>query len=336
MGVAGNTWMQAAAGAAGSAIGIGIQRLGAGYDRRQQMKSQEQLTEIQKRAEKEMMDYQQQKELEMWEKTGYGAQKKQMEAAGLNPALMYGMGGGGGQSIGHGGSPAISGGNAPYVDTTGMGIQKGLELALLASQKNNLDSQANKNNADADATRGVNTDVGRQNIEESKARTNTLMQGYDNMRQDYEIRKLEITMKNIENFEKQASQGDRLSYIKSEAKTAMNIVDSTAAEAKIDKATVQQKITIIQEEAIGAGLRNLLTRENTYLAKEQSRAIAQSIIRDWDKMSQTERDLRIKESLKDYNTDPNREAIQQATNLINGVMHHGNPNRRNVYIENNY
>lgn len=321
MGAAGNTWMQAAAGAASSAIGIGIQRLGAKYDRRQQMQTQEGLTDIQKRAEKEMMDYQQQKELEMWEKTGYGAQVKQMNQAGINPALMYGMGGGGGQTTGHGGSPGISGGTAGYVDTTGMGIQKGLELALLASQKNVLDTQAEKNKADAAATSGVQTDVGRQNIEESKARTNTLMQGYDNMRQDYEIRKLEITMKNIENFEKQASQGDRLSYIKSEAKTAINIVDSTAAEAKIDKATINQKIQIIQEEAIGAGLRNLLTRENTFLAKEQSRAIAQGIMRDWDKMNQTERDIRIKEALKDFNTDPNREAIQQATNLINGIMH---------------
>lgn len=321
MGTSGNTWMQAAAGAAGSAMGIGVQRLGAKYDRRQQLQTQQGLTEIQMQAEKEMMDYQQELALRMWEKTGYGAQVKQMNEAGVNPALMYGMGGGGGQTTGPSGSPAITGGSAQHINSGAIGMQTGMQMALLASQKDVLDSQAEKNRAEAAATSGVQTDVGRQNIKESEARTENLMQGYDNMRQDYEIRKLEITMKNIENFEKQASQEDRLSYIKSEAKTAINIVQSTAAEAKIDTATVANKINIIQLEAIGAGLRNLLTIEHKFLAREQTRAIAQSIMRDWDKMNQTERDLRVKEALKDYNTDPNREAIQQTINLINGVMH---------------
>ena len=36
-------------------------------------------------------------QLEMWEKTNYPAQVAQMRKAGLNPALMYGQAGAGGQ-----------------------------------------------------------------------------------------------------------------------------------------------------------------------------------------------------------------------------------------------
>lgn len=47
---------------------------------------------------KEMTDYNMGKQLELWEKTGYGAQMKQMDKAGLNPALMYKNGGAGGST----------------------------------------------------------------------------------------------------------------------------------------------------------------------------------------------------------------------------------------------
>lgn len=152
------TWMQAAAGAAQGALGIGFQRIGMGYDRRQQMKTQTGLTEIQKAAQKEMMDYQQQKDLEMWEKTGYSAQMRQLTEAGLNPGLIYGMSGGGGQSIGHGGATAISGGTAQHVNTTAMGIQSAAQMALMMSQKKVLDTQAEKNAAEAEKISGADTE----------------------------------------------------------------------------------------------------------------------------------------------------------------------------------
>ena len=59
------------------------------------------------RRQKELMDYQQKHQLEMWEKTNYPAQVQQMKKAGLNPALMYGQAGTGGQL----GGTAPSGGD---------------------------------------------------------------------------------------------------------------------------------------------------------------------------------------------------------------------------------
>ena len=47
--------------------------------------------------QKNLMDYQFRNQLDMWERTNYPAQVKMMKQAGLNPALMYGQAGAGGQ-----------------------------------------------------------------------------------------------------------------------------------------------------------------------------------------------------------------------------------------------
>ena len=47
--------------------------------------------------QKNLMDYQFRNQLDMWERTNYPAQVAMMKKAGLNPALMYGQAGAGGQ-----------------------------------------------------------------------------------------------------------------------------------------------------------------------------------------------------------------------------------------------
>lgn len=314
------TWMQAAAGAAGSMLGIGVQRLGANYDRRQQMKTQTELTEIQKQAEKEMMDYQQQKELEMWNKTGYAAQMKQMQDAGLNPGLMYGMGGGGGQSIGHGGSPAITGGSAQHVNSGAIGMQAGMQLALLASQKKVLDTQAAKNSAEATKIAGTDT-------QESQTRIDSLLQGIDNARQQHEIQKLEITLKNIENYEKQASQEDRLDYIEYQTKIAARQLTIVSNEAELSTQTLDDKIKIVALNTIGAALNNIQTRATTRkteteieVNKEQLNQWIQSNMREWDKMTQENRKIAVMELMQQFNTDPVNHATNQISKIIDNIF----------------
>ena len=51
-------------------------------------------------------------QMDMWNKTNYGAQLQHMKDAGLNPALMYGMGGGGGATTGSQGGGSAAKGNA--------------------------------------------------------------------------------------------------------------------------------------------------------------------------------------------------------------------------------
>lgn len=312
-------WMQAAAGAASNALGIGVQRLGSAYDRRQQLKTQTGLTEIQKAAEKEMMDFQQQKQLEMWEKTGYSAQMKQMKEAGLNPGLLYGMGGGGGQSIG-GGVPSVTGGTAQHINTGAIGMQAGSQLALLAAQTRALNTQADKNAAEATKTSGTDTT-------ESKTRIDSLLQGIDNARQQHEIQKLEITLKNIENFEKQASQDDRLDYIEYQTKIAARQLTLATNEANLSTETLENKIKTVALDTIGAALRNAKTQTDTRKSeteievnKEQLNQWIQSNMREWDKMTQENRKIAVMELMQQFNTDPVNHATNQISKIIDNIF----------------
>lgn len=93
-------------------------------------------------------------QFDLWNRTGYGAQKAQMEAAGLNPGLMYGMGGGGGQTAGSGSATAR--GDAGGLNL-GMGLQMGMQNELLKAQKENIEANTAKVNAETTKIGGVDT-----------------------------------------------------------------------------------------------------------------------------------------------------------------------------------
>lgn len=90
---------------------------------------------------KQAADYSQSLAKDMWNYTGYENQKKQMEAAGLNPALMYGQSGGGGQST-NGGAQEGTTAIAP------MGLQIGLQAQQTQAQTDLLRAQTRNVEAD--------------------------------------------------------------------------------------------------------------------------------------------------------------------------------------------
>lgn len=125
----------------------------------------------------------------------YAAQVRQMKAAGLNPALMYGNGGSAGNmpsaTQGHGANGSASGVQA-------MALQNA-DLAQIAANMELIKSQANKNEAEADNIRGINGTKGyyeiRKIIEETKGQTiRNLMDNIDldwrNIKNQEEVNKL--------------------------------------------------------------------------------------------------------------------------------------------------
>lgn len=139
-------WMIPAATAAYSAI------QGIGADDRQ-VNQQERLNEGQVRAAKELADYAQQKQLETWNATNYEAQVKHLKNAGLNPGLIYGMGGAGGATTGSGGGGMPSGGQAANSAQqkqadTGMGMMLA-QQGLIAAQTENVKADTAKKLAEA-------------------------------------------------------------------------------------------------------------------------------------------------------------------------------------------
>lgn len=126
---------------------------------------------LQAQYNKEQAKYSTELSKEMWDYTNYENQKKHLEAAGLNPALLYGSSGGGGGSAAGGGSTAGVG--LPTSTGVGMGIQ----WEQMEAQKELAKAEAAKTNAEAAKlmttdTENVEseTEKNKQEIEESKKR----------------------------------------------------------------------------------------------------------------------------------------------------------------------
>ena len=121
---------------------------------------------------KEQAKYNQGLAMDYWDYTNWENQVDHLKKAGLNPALMYAKGGqggqtGGGQAQGAGLSPS----NQEAVKTQRMGMA--LQMAQIESQIKVNESVAEKNNADAEKTSGVDTEATRAGIILSQAQTLT-------------------------------------------------------------------------------------------------------------------------------------------------------------------
>jgi len=105
--------------------------------------------------------------MDMWNKTNYKAQMEHMKAAGLNPALMYG-------SAGQGGSTNVSGGGSAQGGAAAKETAMDMSNMMIAAQIEGLLAKAESDKADAEKTRGVDTEKVTQDIAESIARENNL------------------------------------------------------------------------------------------------------------------------------------------------------------------
>lgn len=96
-----------------------------------QWKLEKEKMALQAKYNKEQANYSQQLALDMWNKTNYEEQVKHMEAAGLNPALLYSKGGTGGSTAGAGTAAPVSDGTTQAV---GMGLQA-KQIAISQAQQ---------------------------------------------------------------------------------------------------------------------------------------------------------------------------------------------------------
>jgi len=140
---------------------------------RSQNRNQRRLMDVQYQNQRMLNQHGHDLQMDMWNKTNYGAQVKHMKEAGLNPALMYGSAGQGGTTGSQGGGSAASG-NAAQVRMMDM------QNLLLAAQKENIDANTTKTKAEANKIAGVDTEAVRQEIEVGIARQQNLEQDTKN------------------------------------------------------------------------------------------------------------------------------------------------------------
>lgn len=182
----GDLGMTMAGNAAGAVLGMALQK---GQDRRQREQAKK-MQEMQIAGSKELTDYNAAKQLQMWKDTSYGAQKEQMMKAGINPALMYGMGGGGGQSnsvatgsVSSGGGPSTGG---EIQSMMGMGMMSAAQIALLRAQKENIEADTKNKLTDAGYTGGAKTD---------NTKADTVLKGSQKDKTDLEAESQELDNK---------------------------------------------------------------------------------------------------------------------------------------------
>jgi hypothetical protein len=125
--------------------------------------------------------------LQMWKDTNFGAQRNEMEKAGLSVGLMYGNGGGSAASTAGGTATQP---NAPKTNPVEVALQQeamGLQLKQIEAQNRLANAQATKTIAEANKIAGVDTEgqelqnkwqeienriqTSRENIEQSNMKT---------------------------------------------------------------------------------------------------------------------------------------------------------------------
>lgn len=160
-----------------------------------QLRQQKKLQDIGIEGSKEMTDYQKQKELQQWKDTSYGAQVEQMNKAGVNPALLYGMGGSGGSTTG-GGAVNVSGGSAADAASTSQArtgaTRQSMDMAMAMAQMENIKADTKQKLATVEGTE-TTTEATKWNTDLSKKLNNDSMIKDIQDQQNWATQRLENT-----------------------------------------------------------------------------------------------------------------------------------------------
>lgn len=305
---------------AGTAMGL----LLADENDRRQLRQQGKLQELQIKGSKELTDYQMKKQLQMWKDTNYGAQMTEIEKAGLNPGLLYGMGGSGGATTGNAsGGGSVNQGHAPVGggEAAGMAMMAA-NLGLLKAQKANIEANTNKTNLEAN-----NLPVQQENI---IANTKSILEGINSQKAQQAVNKAQEAL-----YQSQDSLLKRLeweAYNTQDARVEQAIANSRSAvenskqemiKTGIDEKTADEKIKLMEIEVISKLLHNELTKvnikvgeKNLELTDAQINKMAADITQNWVKLSQEERKTFIYEKVGNFNSAQSQRTYE---NIITGI-----------------
>lgn len=290
-----------AAQGAGGAIGAGLGMLTANWQDRRQVKQQQKLTDQQVNAQKQMGKYNQQLALDMWEKTNYEAQRKQMEKAGLNVGLMYGGGGAGGGTTSTPTGSVGAGSAASGSGEIGMGMQAGMQMQLMKAQKENIEADTANKRAN---TPGEGQTEGKIGAETENIKTDTAKKQQDiqNLKAQEILTKTQQSIAELERQVKNLTVNDEVS-IKQALRDTM-IYNAKIVENAKEVSTETKKATIdeIRGRVAEQAVRIATGKSNMQVNDAQIQKISQDIMSSMVGLTQEQRRLRIQEIANEYNT----------------------------------
>lgn len=292
-----------------AAAAAGVNAATTGARNRKQFEYTHDLMGTQADLNKSLALFNQKLNLDTWEKTGPTGQAEQLRKAGLNPALIYGMGGAGGQTVGNAGAGSVSGQSADVqAPDMGMGMQLGAQLAMQKAQVDNLNANTAKTIAETPGAGQTQSRIG-ADIENTQANTaltnvNTKIAELDRQFKDGTLEQ------NIANVSNQASQ------IMAEARSAMT-------KANIDAATQETMIQSKQLELIGIGIENALKQSNIAVNEQEIKASAAKVLQGWKALDQGDWNIAInkfKEEFKANHPGTGEVTGELIENFLHGIF----------------
>jgi len=140
----------------------------------------------QKKENRYMLERQHQLGLDMWAATGTQAQVGQLEAAGLNKALMYAGKGGGGQSAG------MPTGQPAQMADQSKSIGMALQTAMMAAQVKNIEADTKQKEVTTEKTAGTDTTESQSRIAKLAAETQNAALQNQLMQFDKKLKAIEV------------------------------------------------------------------------------------------------------------------------------------------------
>lgn len=268
-------------------IGAGMGLLLGKENDRRQIEQERKLMDMQISGQRELMQYGQDLQYDMWKKTNYDAQKAELKKAGLNPGLMYGMGGGGGVTTGSA-SGSVSGGHAPAgggeaLAMAGMGLQMGMQKA----QIENIEADTELKKADAGKKSGVET-------EEGYARIGSIIQETKNKQAQEALTKVQTGIAELDKKLKTATLDDMEDLARWAAETAKFNMSIAEREDYVGKATRDQRVDQVGATLAETIARAGLAKSNIQVNDAQIKKMAEDIAQGWAGLDRQERELKLK------------------------------------------
>nr|DAR36359.1 MAG TPA: DNA pilot protein VP2 [Microviridae sp.] len=290
-----------------SVFGAGLNAAMSAGTANEQWGNQLKLMEIQNRYNEQMAKNNQQRNKDLWDYTNYENQKQHIKNAGLNPALMYGMGGGGGVSANGAQGQGVT---QPTDRSVEMGLKQqglGLQLASIASQVDLNKSQAEKNKAEAEKISGVDTKVQEATIDNLIAQTSNEKVKKGLILGQIRVADAEEELKrNTADWTKEKSEETRWN-VKSLQKGIEKLIEEingTKLDNELKKKTIDNKVkeSSLTLQSLMAEI--LLKGSQQKVNEEQAKAIPAEILQGWEELTKKGKALIIqREQMEAYAQD---------------------------------